>query len=120
LFTLLSLILLGHTWANAQATNNVPPVSDSLKKADSTLLAVTDSILFPVKDSLKSDTLNGTDSLSSATDTATQKKVKEPFERQGRVMLDISHPIGSFINPNQYDYEAYFDYNFWKDVFLVL
>lgn len=120
LFTLLSFILLGHSWANAQTTNNVPPVNDSLKKSDSTVLSVTDSILSPVADSLKSDTLNITDSLPAATDTAAQKKAKEPFERQGRVMLDISHPIGSFINPNQYDYEAYFDYNFWKDGFLVL
>lgn len=118
-FILVSLFLSGHLWTNAQATNNAQPISDSLKKADSLALVVKDSTFFPA-DSLKSDTLKTTDSLAATADTTNRKKIKEPFERQGRVMLDISHPIGAIINPGQYSYEAYFDYNFWKDGFLVV
>lgn len=118
-FTLLSFLLSGYLWTNAQATNNARHISDSLVKADSLALVVKDSTFVPA-DSLKSDTLKTTDSSAAPADTTKRKKVKEPFERQGRVMLDISHPIGSFINPGQYSYEAYFDYNFWKEGFLVV
>jgi len=119
LLFLIPLLLIGHSWAYAQSTDTVPGIADTLRKSDSLSITALDSIIAPA-DSLKNDTTKIADSSSLHTDTAAHKKIKEPFERQGRVMLDISHPIGSFIIPNQYSYEAYFDYNFWKDGFIVL
>lgn len=113
------LFLTGHSWTYAQSSNNARNISDTLLRTDSLAAIVTDTIT-AAGDSLKNDTLKTTDSLAQPTDTTAKKKIKEPFERQGRVMLDISHPIGSIISPGQYSYEAYFDYNFWKDGFLVL
>ncbi len=119
LIFLLFLLLSGHLWTNAQATGSARHISDSLRKTDSLDLMLKNTAAIPA-DSLKKDALKTEDSLATQADTANRKKIKEPFERQGRVMLDISHPIGSIISPGQYSYEAYFDYNFWKDGFFVL
>ncbi|HTO14664.1 MAG TPA: DUF6048 family protein [Edaphocola sp.] len=61
------------------------------------------------------DSLNNQDSIPRKS-----KKQKPIFERQLRFMVDISHPIGAILNPNNYTFELNTDYNPWKDAFVVL
>lgn len=55
---------------------------------------------------------------TAITDTNNVKK-KKPFERQLRLMVDISHPIGSILLKDQYTFETYWDYTIKEDVFIV-
>lgn len=125
-FTILLFLILCLFTDRARAQD-----SDRVKAAiDTTLLKVDSSMSDgPILD----DSLPGNnrkDSLISEkndssppgiTDSATrQKKVKEPFERQFRVMLDIFNPINNIFAPGQYTYEVAADHNISKDAFLVM
>ncbi len=91
-----------------------------------TNLLIVDSLkndTITVNDSLskiiQNDSLKTNDTLLTATDSSSKKKVKEPFERQLRVMVDVFQPISNIISPGKYTYELALDYNISKDAFLV-
>lgn len=86
--------------------SNIPLLNDSLLRSNRT-----DSAANIKKDSLP----------AGVTDSAAkQKKVKDPFERQFRLMLDVFNPISDIFIPGQYTYEITADYTISKDAFLVM
>lgn len=104
--------------AKAQDSNQVKAIVDTNLVLDDRSKTKHVLAVDSIKPSAVVDSLQ-TDSLASAVDSSSKKKVKEPYERQFRLMFDVYQPISNLIAPGQYTYEISVDYAISKDAFVV-
>jgi hypothetical protein len=100
----------------------------SFAQTDSVINATSDTPFIDsskIEAAINKPAINPEDTIISQKDTTliisdSGKVAKKPFERQLRLMVDISHPIGSLFLKDQYSFETYWDYTLKEDVFAVL